>query len=339
MKNTDDFHLTIQLTKEQHNDAYKFASKQVNSQKVRQVYLNTLAVYAVKNFLDWLRIETDLESSNSWHSVVRCFHDVADLVIPDLGKLECRPVLPGETIISLPVEVTEDRIAYVGVQFQEQLNEVQLLGFCPAVDPQPEVIKIATLEPIETLIDYIDHLEELCTLSIAPPIEVRAVNLVEAGIVDLSRWLQNFEDSYDKLWQKLDNFINSLEDNESVYFSSGIRSFINTELPGISKEKNIILGQHTMALIVSCQLKNDEKTYILITLYTISSHTILSEQNYLPEGMKIIVFDQFGKVYSEAQAGSENRAIKLQQFRGDPRERFSIQIALGGLSVTEYFII
>lgn len=161
MKLTDHFNLTIQLTKKAHNDAHKFASKQANSQKVKQVYLNTLAVYAVQDFLNWLGIETDLNAGDSWHSVIRCFQDVADLVIPNLGKLECRPVLPGQTVISLPPEVTEDRIAYIGVQFQEQLNEVQLLGFYPTIDPQAplEEIEIANLQPIETLIDYIDRLE------------------------------------------------------------------------------------------------------------------------------------------------------------------------------------
>lgn len=161
MKLTDHFNLTIQLTKKAHNDAHKFASKQANSQKVKQVYLNTLAVYAVQDFLNWLGIETDLSAGDSWHSVIRCFNDVADLVIPNLGKLECRPVLPGQTVISLPPEVTEDRIAYIGVQFQEQLNEVQLLGFYPTIDPQAplEEIEIANLQPIETLIDYIDRLE------------------------------------------------------------------------------------------------------------------------------------------------------------------------------------
>jgi Protein of unknown function (DUF1822) len=161
MQLTDNFYLTIQLTKPSHEDAHKFASKQANSQKVKKVYLNTLAIYAVHDFLEWLGIETDLNAGDSWHPVVRCFNDVADLVIPNLGKIECRPVLPGEKIISLPPEVTENRIAYIGVQFQEQLNEVQLLGFYPTTDPQSplETIEITNLQPIETLIDYLDRLE------------------------------------------------------------------------------------------------------------------------------------------------------------------------------------
>ena len=153
--------LTMALSRENHEIARKFSVQQDTVEKGEQVYLNTLAILGVRSFLDWLGIETDLNAGDSWHSVVRCFQNVADLVIPDLGKLECRPVLPGETVISLPPEVTENRIAYIAVQFQEQLNEVQLLGFYPAIDPQlpPETIEISRLQPIETLIDYIDRLE------------------------------------------------------------------------------------------------------------------------------------------------------------------------------------
>ncbi len=153
--------LTMDLSRENHETARKFSVQQDAVEKGKQVYLNTLAVLGVRSFLDWLGIETDLNAGDSWHSVVRSFQNVADLVIPNLGKLECRPVLPGQTVISLPPEVTEDRIAYIGVQFQEQLNEVQLLGFYPTIDPQspPKEIEIASLQPIETLIDYIDRLE------------------------------------------------------------------------------------------------------------------------------------------------------------------------------------
>ncbi|MEK0178425.1 DUF1822 family protein [Microcoleus anatoxicus] len=153
--------LTMALSRENHEIARKFSVQQDTVEKGEQVYLNTLAILGVRSFLDWLGIETDLNAGDSWHSVIRCFQDVADLVIPNVGKLECRPVLPGQTVISLPAEVTEDRIAYIAVQFQEQLNEVQLLGFYPAIDPQspPETIEISRLQPIETLIDYIDRLE------------------------------------------------------------------------------------------------------------------------------------------------------------------------------------
>ncbi|MEZ2232572.1 DUF1822 family protein [Microcoleus sp.] len=202
MKNIDNCELTIQLSKQAHQDAHKFASQQSTPEKVKQVYTNTLAVYAVRHFLQWLGIETDLSAGDSWHSVIRCFNDVADLVIPDLGKLECRPVLPGQTAISIPPEVTEDRIAYIAVQFQEQLNEVQLLGFYPAIDPQspPETIEISRLQPIETLIDYIDRLESaqfFLQSDEEVAIQVRE-RLVDQPISEIATQLERIYRTYDK---------------------------------------------------------------------------------------------------------------------------------------------
>jgi hypothetical protein len=161
MNTVDNHNLIISLTKENHTVARQFAGEQDTVEKGEKIYLNTLAVCAVENFVQWLNIETDLTAGDSWNSVIRLFNDVADLVIPNLGKLECRPVLPGETVITLPPEVTEDRICYIAVQFQKQLNEVQLLGFMPALDPEEPLsqIEIANLQPIENLIDHLDRLE------------------------------------------------------------------------------------------------------------------------------------------------------------------------------------
>ncbi len=161
MNNTEDIYLTVFLKPEYHQIARRFATQQDTVEKGTQVYLNTLAIYAVRSFLEDTSVETDLSQGDSWNSAVRCFHDVADLAIPDLGKLECRPILAGETAVSLPIEVREDRIGYVVVQFHEQLNEVQLLGFYPTLDPLSPApkIKIVELEPIENLIDYLFRLE------------------------------------------------------------------------------------------------------------------------------------------------------------------------------------
>lgn len=194
--------LTMALSRDNHEIARKFSVQQDTIEKGEQVYLNTLAILGVRSFLDWLGIETDLNAGDSWHSVVRCFQDVADLVIPNVGKLECRPVLPGQTVISLPAEVTENRIAYIAVQFQEQLNEVQFLGFYPAIDPQlpPEIIEIASFQPIETLIDYIDRLESaqfFLQSDEEVAIQVRE-RLVDQPISEIAAQLERIYRTYNK---------------------------------------------------------------------------------------------------------------------------------------------
>mgnify|MGYP006369094735 CR=1 FL=1 len=161
MNTTEEYYYTITLTSEHHQVAKKFAIQQDTTEKAKQVYLNTLAVFAVETFLEEISFPPDLQAGNSWNAAIRCFHNVADLVIPDLGKIECRPILPEETNLSLPIEVLEDRIAYVAVQFQEELDRVQLLGYHPTLDPNlpSHQLEISQLEPIENLIDYLFRLE------------------------------------------------------------------------------------------------------------------------------------------------------------------------------------
>jgi len=135
MTTTDYQTMNIPIPIEAHNYAQKFASQQSNREKKSQVYLNTLVVYAVDNFLKVMDIKTDLEASDSWNPVIRSYQNVADLVIPNLGKLECRFVLPEQDEIELPPEVLEDRIGYVFIRLEESLQSGEILGFLPIDEP------------------------------------------------------------------------------------------------------------------------------------------------------------------------------------------------------------
>jgi len=153
--------LTITINPDDHTLARQFATQQDTQEKGKQVYFNTLAICAVNSFLELIGVAADLNQGDSWNPAIRCFHNVADLVIPSLGRLECRPILDQEKVIFLPPEVTEDRIAYIAVQFQEHLHEVQLLGFSPVLSLQDvaDRLEIVNLQPIEELIDYLFRLE------------------------------------------------------------------------------------------------------------------------------------------------------------------------------------
>jgi len=154
--------LTVPLELKAHEMARQLAAVQSTVQKGKRVYLNALAVYAVHSYLKWLQIETDLNYSHSFNPAKTTLANVADLVIPGIGSLECCPVLPGETTILLPEEVIENRIGYVGVQFRDRLDSVQLLGFAPTFDSSnpPQQIAVAELMPIDALIEQITRLEE-----------------------------------------------------------------------------------------------------------------------------------------------------------------------------------
>ena len=156
----DTYLLEIPLEQTARNLALQFASEQANPQKGKRVYFNTLAVWAVNYFLEWMELETDIDGGDSWHPGMRAILDIADLVLPGIGKIECCPVMLGETAISLP-EVRENRIAYLAVGFAEPFDKVKLLGFIPAVEivDETEEISLTNLKPVEELLDYLDRIE------------------------------------------------------------------------------------------------------------------------------------------------------------------------------------
>ena len=174
--------LTVPLELKAHEMARQLAAVQSTVQKGKRVYLNALAVYAVHSYLKWLQIETDWEGSDSFNPAKTALANVADLVIPGIGSLECRPVLPGETTILLPEEVIENRIGYVGVQFSDRLDSVQLLGFAPTLDSSnpPQQIAVAELMPIDTLIEQITRLEEaIAFLETDDPVAVQVRSTIQ----------------------------------------------------------------------------------------------------------------------------------------------------------------
>ena len=195
MNQPDQKCLTIPLTSLAHHLARRFASEQNSLEKAQQVYLNTLAILAVKDFLAELSYPTDLERGDSWNRAIIGFHNTADLFVLNLSKLECRPVIGKQTTVSLPREGREERrIGYVFVQFQEQLNEVELLGFVRALEPisPPEQIAIEELEPIDNLIDYLYRLE-IATASLQENRQIAAIVPEQDSTQFLSEIIAQFD--------------------------------------------------------------------------------------------------------------------------------------------------
>ncbi|NJN14080.1 MAG: DUF1822 family protein [Richelia sp. RM1_1_1] len=183
MKNKEEQFIQIPIGIEAHRFADKFAAEQINIEKSKQVYLNTLAVYAVHRYLKWLGIKTDLNKSDCWNPILRHRWNIADLVIPNIGKLECRPVLAGETTISVPPEATEERIGCLVVQFSEDLSQVQLLGFTKTT--AAGVIEISRLRSLDEFI-----------------------HVISPQPVNLGNW---FAAIFDEVWQPIDTLFNPQE--------------------------------------------------------------------------------------------------------------------------------
>jgi hypothetical protein len=294
-------YINVPLPQNAHRWAEEFAAEQISLKKGKQVYLNTLAVYAVRSYLEWLNIETSLNKGDSWHRGMRAIFDVADLVLPGIGKLECRPVLPGESAIILPSEVIEDRIGYVALQFNEQLDSVELLGF--ATKAQAATIQVAQLLNIDVLVDTIYKF----SLS-----------------VNLRQWLEGI---FNPDWQSPE-----LVFAENFRRSNTIsQKQINPQLSHISRAKVINLGSQVV-MLVQVTPTQTEAFDIRLRVYPGEDVT------HLPPGLQMIILDEAENTCMEAQARNADDWVELE-FNCQHEEKFRVKLVLGNTEATEDFAV
>lgn len=291
---------TVPLGRPECLDAERLSKQHVTSQKIKQVYLNTLAVSAVNFYLQCLGIETDLESSDSWNPLMQHLLDVADLCIPPLGKLECRPILPTHRMLYVPPEVWSDRIGFIGVAFNESLTEATLVGFVQTVDS--EEIPLHNLESLSSFIVYLNALQP-------------------AQTIRLSHW---FSGVIEAGWQKVEEIL-----QPSPEFAFNFRYHGSVQR---GKLLHLEPLNQPIALLVGLQQAPADRVKVLLEIHS------GSDRDYLPENLKLMLLDHCGTSVMEAIAKSTNRNIQFE-FSGEIGEQFSIQVSLGEYKIAQAFTI
>jgi polyhydroxyalkanoate synthesis regulator phasin len=161
MANLETPALKIPIGTTAHHAAYQLAKLQRDESAAMQVYANTLAVHALNSYFEWLEIDSSLAESESCHPIVTMFSDVADLLLPGLGKIECRLVDQDSTVATIP-NVNVDRIGCVVMQMAgklediEEITELEVLGFAQSLAPE---ISLADLASTEVLLEHLQQLE------------------------------------------------------------------------------------------------------------------------------------------------------------------------------------
>ncbi|MGB7443754.1 MAG: DUF1822 family protein [Coleofasciculaceae cyanobacterium] len=309
MTTKDNLTFTVPLNLAAHRAAQKFHQEHSNQHKAKQVYLNTLAVYAVNFYLGCLGIETSLEESDSWNPIIQTLANTADLLVKDVGKLECLPVLPGEQVCRILNEVHSERIGYVAVGLNQSLTDAQLLGFTPQVNAAE--LALSQLISLENLLNRINH---------------------QKPGVNLSLWLENI---FEEGWQTISALLETPTELAWRFRSGQVQQSSAEEnlSTSVTRGKLLRLNQEsgTVALLVKLTPTLSEEMDINVGIYP-TKGTI-----YLPSELKLMVLDQPGEVIMSAVARN-TKNIQLE-FSGEPGESFSIKVALGEASLTEEFLI
>jgi len=297
--------LTIPLEPQAHNYARQFASEQANPAKGKQVYLNTLAVCGVQTYLKYIGVRSNLADSSCWSKSDRALFNLADLILPNIGRLECRYLLLGEEEVKIPLEAREDRIGYLVVQLEAELKQVELVGFISPkqVDFATEAISISQLQPVENLFQTIEQVQNK---------------------LDLRQWLDNI---FTSEWQPV----------ETILAGRITRSLANVDLATtVIRGKTVQWRSNNLDREVILVLRITEQSSQAIDLCLQMYPG--GNSSYLPAGMLIEIIDQSNLPCMSAQAKDTDDWIQLE-FTCQQGEEFQIAMQLDGVSLVEYFSI
>ena len=208
----------VPLTDTDRQTALHFAQQQPTRAKAMQVYRNTLAVLATKHCLDLLEVPSDLAAGACWNAFSRLAADVADLCIPKLGCLECRPVNVNDQYGDVPSEVWENRLGYLLIQLDAFYQEATMLGFAASV--KHERLTLAQLQPLEALLLHVAWLKEqppAAQPAVAPSMNHLHQWLNEKWLSET--WLSETIGAMSDPWQPIDAFVGRLHEPSFAFRS------------------------------------------------------------------------------------------------------------------------
>ncbi len=316
----------VLLTNRFHQAAQAFYPHHADAVKAKQVYLNTLSVQAVRFYLNCLGIHTSLEQSESWNPVLQVLADIADLWVDDHGRLECRPVLPGESVWKVPLEVLTERIGYVFVQFNAALTEATLLGFLPQLTEAS--VTLEQLQPLEEFPVFLSRLPQPLAQPSSSTSMARSLSRVA-----LRPWLTHVVEAG---WTSLEQLIADWQSPEpalSFRAPAGQIDLIEPPTVGAKQGKFLSLGDRSeeqVLLIIGIAPAPSSVTFnITVELYP------TGREVYLPPSLQLSVMDEDHIPVLQAE-GRQSQGLEFQ-FSGEPGECFTVQVSLNQVILTELF--
>jgi len=294
--------------------ARQFAQQQTNPTKAEQVQRNTLAVWAVNDYLQMLGVPTNLTASDSWNPVVRACADVADLEILHLGKLECCRVSLATQSCQIPPEAWGDRIGYLAVHVDDAISTATIFGFLPQVSQ--EVIALTAWHPPERIFDHLHQLQRSGPTTLTTRLSEWIAGRITAG------------------WQAVESLLNPQQLSFAFRGAATVAAdSAEAAETSIEQAKYIAFEQHDpIALVVKLTQRDRLTVEILLQVYS------LGRSPYLEPGLSLAVVESSGTVLLEAQAQSNDDYLQLA-LQGEPGETFAVRITIVGDHYEEWFVI
>jgi Protein of unknown function (DUF1822) len=324
----DDLTLSLPISEADRAIADRFAAQQPSREKAEQVRYNTLAVQVMAQYCRLMEIPTDQMIADSWQPIVRAMANVADLAIVGVGRLECRPVWPEQSVCAVPAEVWHDRIGYVGVRIAADQQSAVILGFVPQV--QTPTVPIDQWRSLDALID---HLHQY------------SANLAQR-FTNLSQWMQR---EMVGAWQTLESLV-GVAPEFGLAFRQEETAVIDprTQRGKVMTLANGVTAPVVVLLLVTVRAVDESRRQIGLRLCGQGGvGAVGAAATLLPADLQLIVFDGNGDAFETLRSRSVADDIAgddyMQvEFIGTIGEEFTVQIEQLGanpVSVIEEFVV
>ncbi|MBE7385067.1 MAG: DUF1822 family protein [Leptolyngbya sp. SIO1E4] len=282
--------------------ARAFASEASDPAKGEQIFLNTLSVLSVHEYLSILGIATDVTQGDSWQTHLRLIDNPADLYLIERGLIECIPVSPNTSEVPVSPDIQLRRVAYLIVELQEPFQEAQLKGFGTACEITRDKLLINQLHPTSDLPQHLAkfHSSQLC------------------------QW---FQGRIEAIWQPPEQIIATRYPAFRFRAQSG---------PILRKARSTILKSEVglplqLGLVIAAK-SNDEAICVSVQLHPgIQKDPEANVGCTLPAGVSLeLRSDEEETIQSvSARSTPSDTFIQLNPFEGLPNEQYQIRVSLG----------
>ncbi|NEO85433.1 MAG: DUF1822 family protein [Spirulina sp. SIO3F2] len=319
--------LTLPVFAQAHTWARTFAACHSTEAKRRQVYLNTLAVAIVNDYLQQLDIPTALEQSLWWQPEYQVLDVGADLFIPDFGTVTCCPVLADADRCELPPGEQQGCIA---VQFDARFGRATLVGYVSADDQNWRSLPLAEFEDFSVLLAQLPEAESVAEpIAASHPLDQllnQFPQLLHAPTLNtLSDWLTGaIADS----WQPLDRLLTPYAMPLATARTQHRRTTATIER---CKLLTLTDAVEPIALVVMVNPQSPQTMEITVELWA------TNEQQQLPDELEFQLLNESGVPVMQAHAQGSNHLQFV--FRANLDDTFDVCVMLQTAQVIESFVI
>ena len=355
--------LSLPLTRQALQIAQQFAQQQPSPEKSAQVYLNTLAVWLANEYLQLMGVETNLTGSDSWNPVVRMWADVADLLLANGERLECRPVSANNGDRAerclIPPEVWEERRGGMASRARGEAKHENKQGYSPTAAAGE--LSLAELQPLAALLEAVAGQVSTATQPVAHLSQwlqgqvdagwqradavlgnVTASSAASNVPQNLNRWFEDLGDLLEAGWQSVEAVFGP-PSPPAVQFRSPAQPAIAPPSPldssilpqgEVQRAKlldfGVQLGDSAIALVIVLSRQPDGRLNVQVQVHPFGE--------YLPADLELALVSETDETLQAVTSRGQDLWMQLPAFKVRPESYFSLRVRLGEVSFSETFL-